>query len=79
MTAETGETAPARPAKPKRVRRVLWVLFAGFVAIQLIPYGRDHSNPPVTAEPAWDSATTRALVGTPLNLSISLSGGEEIN
>jgi len=29
--------------------------------IQLVPYGRDHSNPPVTAEPAWDSARTREL------------------
>ena len=32
-----------------------------FLAIQLIPYGRDHTNPPVTAEPAWDTAQTRAL------------------
>ncbi len=32
-----------------------------FVLIQAVPYGRDHSNPPVTQEPAWDSAQTRAL------------------
>lgn len=32
-----------------------------FVAIQLIPYGRDHTNPPVTQEPKWDSPQTRAL------------------
>ncbi len=32
-----------------------------FVAIQAIPYGRDHSNPPVTQEPKWDSARTRQL------------------
>jgi hypothetical protein len=32
-----------------------------FVAIQLIPYGRDHANPPVLAEPDWDSATTQEL------------------
>ena len=31
------------------------------LAIQLVPYGRDHSNPPVTSEPAWDSPATRAL------------------
>lgn len=31
------------------------------VAIQLVPYGRDHSNPPVVLEPAWDSAQTREL------------------
>ena len=32
-----------------------------FVAIQFVPYGRDHVNPPVSAEPAWDSPETRAL------------------
>ena len=31
------------------------------LAIQLVPYGRDHGNPPVTAEPTWDSPVTRAL------------------
>jgi hypothetical protein len=31
------------------------------VAIQLVPYGRAHVNPPVTAEPRWDSPRTRAL------------------
>lgn len=31
------------------------------VAIQLVPYGRDHSNPPIGEEPAWDSPTTREL------------------
>jgi len=31
------------------------------VLIQLVPYGRDHTNPPVQAEPAWDSPRTREL------------------
>ena len=31
------------------------------LAIQAVPYGRDHSNPPVTAEPVWDSPRTREL------------------
>lgn len=31
------------------------------VAIQLVPYGRDHANPPVTQEPAWANAQTREL------------------
>jgi hypothetical protein len=31
-----------------------------FVLIQAIPYGRDHTNPVVTKEPAWDSPQTRA-------------------
>lgn len=30
-------------------------------AIQLVPYGRDHQNPPVANEPAWDSPRTREL------------------
>lgn len=33
----------------------------GGVGIQLLPYGHDHTNPPVTQEPAWDSPETRAL------------------
>lgn len=33
----------------------------GFLGIQLVPYGRDHANPPVRQEPAWDSPQTRAL------------------
>jgi mono/diheme cytochrome c family protein len=37
------------------------ILVIGFLAIQLVPYGRDHTNPPVTGEPAWDSDTTRQL------------------
>lgn len=35
------------------------IVLAGFAAIQFIPV--DRSNPPVTAEPQWDSAQTRAL------------------
>jgi mono/diheme cytochrome c family protein len=37
------------------------VLVGAFLLIQLIPYGRDHTNPPVVAEPAWDSPATREL------------------
>ena len=43
---------------------VLWVvgiLVVGFIVIQLIPYGRDHDNPPVVNEPTWDSARTEQL------------------
>jgi len=32
------------------------------LAIQAVPFGRDHSNPPVTGEPDWDSARTRELM-----------------
>jgi hypothetical protein len=36
-------------------------LLGGFLAIQLVPYGRTHTNPPVTGEPTWDAPATRAL------------------
>jgi Haem-binding domain len=45
-----------------RVLKPTLVVFGLFLlAIQLIPYGRAHANPPVLAEPAWDSPTTRDL------------------
>jgi hypothetical protein len=31
------------------------------VVIQVVPYGRSHTNPPVTAEPGWDVPETREL------------------
>jgi hypothetical protein len=40
---------------------VVAILVIGFAAIQLVPYGRDHTNPPVTAEPAWNAPVTRDL------------------
>ena len=33
----------------------------GFGLIQLVPYGRDHTNPPVLQEPQWDSPVTADL------------------
>lgn len=33
-----------------------------FGIIQLVPYGRDHSNPPPTGEPVWSSPRTRELM-----------------
>lgn len=29
--------------------------------IQLVPYGRNHTNPPLVREPAWDSPQTQQL------------------
>ncbi len=47
------------------IRKLVWivvaVLAAGFLLIQLVPYGRAHDNPPVVAEPNWDSPQTREL------------------
>lgn len=33
-----------------------------FLLIQLIPFGRDHTNPATTSEPVWDSPQSRQLV-----------------
>ena len=40
---------------------VVVVVAIGIVLLQFIPYGKNHINPPVVQEPAWDSPTTRAL------------------
>ena len=31
------------------------------LAIQMVPYGRDHTNPSAIGEPTWDAPETRAL------------------
>ena len=41
--------------------RTLIGLAAIFIGVQAVPYGRDHSNPPRTMEPQWDSTATREL------------------
>ena len=41
--------------------RALVAVVAVFAVIQLVPYGRDHTNPPVTQEVKWDSQRTREL------------------
>ncbi len=43
------------------VATAIGAVIAGFLVIQLIPYGRNHSNPPVLSEPQWPDAQTRAL------------------
>ena len=54
---------PAATMWPMRKWVVRIAIAAGalFLLIQAVPYGRSHSNPPVTAEPAWNSPQTRAL------------------
>ena len=39
----------------------LGVIVGIFLLMQLVPYGRTHSNPPTIVEPAWDSPRTREL------------------
>ncbi len=40
----------------------LAALVVVFLAAQAVPYGRDHSNPPVTGEPDWATPQTRELM-----------------
>ncbi len=44
--------------------KVVLILVVVFAAIQLVPYGRNHTNPAVVQEPNWDSPQTRSLAVT---------------
>ncbi|MBU1641354.1 MAG: heme-binding domain-containing protein [Proteobacteria bacterium] len=41
--------------------KILGIVILSLVAIQFIPYGKDHKNPPVVSEPEWNSPATRAM------------------
>lgn len=43
------------------IRRTVVAVGVLLLAAQLVPYGRNHTNPPVQQEPAWDTARTRQL------------------
>jgi hypothetical protein len=45
----------------KIVLVILGVAILGLVGLQLVPYGRQHTNPPVMAEPAWPDPAVRQL------------------
>ncbi len=32
-----------------------------FAALQFVPYGKNHTNPPIISEPQWDSPRTKEL------------------
>lgn len=48
----------------KKILLGFFILFigciGGFLLMQIIPYGKDHTNPPVVSEPNWDSPKIRA-------------------
>ncbi|WP_041463895.1 heme-binding domain-containing protein [Pelodictyon luteolum] len=41
--------------------KIVAISAAALIAIQFVPFGRGHLNPPVTGEPAWDRPETREL------------------
>lgn len=41
--------------------RVLFVIVSLLLVLQVVPYGREHPNPPVVGEVTWDSLETKAL------------------
>lgn len=47
------------------IRRILLIAFAvGLILlllIQFVPYGRQHTNPPVSGEPSWPDPAVREL------------------
>lgn len=45
----------------KVVGLIVAILLGGFILIQLIPYGHNHTNPPVVSEVKWDSQRTKEL------------------
>ncbi len=46
---------------PRTIVLALLAVIALFGLIQLVPYGRNHTNPPVVQEPSWNSPQTRQL------------------
>jgi len=56
-----GRIAGSRSRPARLTASALGGMLAVGLIIQAVPYGRAHSNPAVTAEPAWDSPNTRQL------------------
>ena len=40
-------------------KKILFAVAVLIVLIQFIPYGKEHTNPPVKNEPKWDSVRTK--------------------
>ena len=60
----TPTPTPARE-RPSKKKLALWIVLGGvglFLLIQLVPYGRDHANPPVTKAAVFHSATVNQIV-----------------
>jgi len=44
-----------------KIIKVLLGIVAVLVVAQFVPYGKNHTNPPIIAEPTWDSPQTREI------------------
>jgi hypothetical protein len=53
---------PARAPRGALISSGLAALVVVSLAAQAVPYGRDHSNPPINGEPDWATPQTRELV-----------------
>jgi hypothetical protein len=42
--------------------KLIFALLGLFVVMQIVPYGRNHTNPAVVQEPQWESPATREMV-----------------
>jgi hypothetical protein len=49
-------------------------LFAVAVLLQLVPYGRDHTNPPVTQDAPWPDGRARELATAACATIVPLCG-----
>jgi mono/diheme cytochrome c family protein len=43
------------------MKKIILLLIILFGVIQFIPYGKEHTNPKVVAEPKWDSPKTKEI------------------
>ncbi len=43
------------------MKKIILALVILFVIIQFIPYGKNHTNPEVVAEPQWDTPQTKEI------------------
>ncbi len=60
----TPEPSKSRFRGRHLIRKTILALVGLFVVIQLVPYGRSHTNPPVTASIKWDTPKTEQLFTT---------------
>jgi hypothetical protein len=56
------EPRPTRAPGGTLASSALTALVVVFLAAQAVPYGRDHSNGPITGEPEWATPKTRELM-----------------